>query len=122
MAKAHKSTGKALSANFNEKEFMCSHCGMVHVETTLIEKLEKLRKLAGRSIHINSGYRCPAHNSKIGGTSQSYHMKGMAADIVIQGLNPRQVAALAQKAGFGGIGSYADFTHVDVGPPRRWKG
>ncbi len=36
---------------------------------------------------INSGYRSPVLNKKIGGSNTSDHCKGMAADIVINGLD-----------------------------------
>lgn len=49
-------------------------------------------------------------------------MLGKAADIVIEGWDPVEVAALAEEVGFVGIGLYNTFTHVDVrdGDPTRW--
>jgi hypothetical protein len=38
--------------------------------------------LGGRPIHINSGYRCKALNTRIGGAKLSRHMDGLAADIL----------------------------------------
>jgi len=32
-------------------------------------------------IHVASGWRSPEHNARVGGKKQSYHMRGMAADI-----------------------------------------
>jgi hypothetical protein len=43
--------------------------------------LDPLRELYGKPIHINSGYRSPAVNKKIGGVSTSQHVEGKAADI-----------------------------------------
>ena len=43
--------------------------------------LEPLREHAGIPIQLNSGYRCPALNRAVGGSSQSQHLKGEAADI-----------------------------------------
>ena len=43
--------------------------------------LEPLRQHAGIPIQLNSGYRCPALNRAVGGSSQSQHLKGEAADI-----------------------------------------
>ena len=77
--------------------------------------------------HIISGYRSPATNAMLNGKSKgvakrSYHMRGMAIDIRLQGceLNNLRQAALALKAG--GVGYYpaSDFIHVDVGPVRSW--
>ena len=50
--------------------------------TKLIEAvLDPLRKWYGKPIHINSGYRCSALNEAVGGTKNSQHTTGMAADI-----------------------------------------
>lgn len=43
--------------------------------------LDPLRDLYGKPIHINSAYRSPIVNSKVGGASTSQHVKGEAADI-----------------------------------------
>lgn len=78
-------------------------------------------------VEIVCGYRSPKTNAKLakrssGVAKNSYHMRGMAVDIRIQGCSPRQVqkAALALKAG--GVGYYpkSGFVHVDVGPVRSW--
>ena len=47
----------------------------------LLNMLEVARKNYGKPIVINSGYRTEAHNEKVGGTSKSSHLKGLAADI-----------------------------------------
>ena len=39
------------------------------------------RKIADVPFKINSGYRTEAHNSKVGGVTNSAHLKGYAADI-----------------------------------------
>lgn len=43
--------------------------------------LDPLRDLYGKPIHINSAYRSPIVNSKVGGASTSHHIKGSCADI-----------------------------------------
>ena len=43
--------------------------------------LDPLRERWGAPIYVNSGYRCPALNRKVGGVLNSYHIRGMAADI-----------------------------------------
>ena len=49
---------------------------------TLVEQvLDPLREHWGSPIFITSGYRCPALNRKVGGVANSYHTRGMAADI-----------------------------------------
>ena len=45
------------------------------------EVLDPLREAYGRPIRVNSGYRCPRLNALVGGTPNSQHMRGEAADI-----------------------------------------
>ena len=55
------------------------------VEDNLIKLIEAildpLREWYGKPIRVNSGYRCEALNSAIGGAKNSQHTTGMAADI-----------------------------------------
>ena len=43
--------------------------------------LDPIRERWQSPIYINSGYRCPLLNRKVGGVENSYHTRGMAADI-----------------------------------------
>lgn len=45
--------------------------------------LDPLREAYGKPIKINSGYRGPALNAKVGGAKTSQHCSGQAADISI---------------------------------------
>lgn len=74
-----------------------------------------------------SGYRSPQTNSMLRRSSRavardSYHMKGMAADLHMDTRSVRQVAAAALSLGVGGVGRYSrsNFTHLDSGPIRTW--
>jgi hypothetical protein len=51
----------------------------------LCEWLEVLREKASQPIIINSGYRSPQLNRKVGGASNSNHLTGCAADIRTSG-------------------------------------
>ena len=44
--------------------------------------LDNLRDSWGRPIIVTSGYRCKELNAAVGGTHNSQHLKGQAADIV----------------------------------------
>lgn len=46
----------------------------------LAEALERVRAQLGVSLHISSGYRCPALNSAVGSHPSSAHVLGLAAD------------------------------------------
>lgn len=87
----------------------------------LCEQLEVIRtELGGKMIHILSGYRSPEYNKAIGGAPKSQHMEGRAADIIVSGLKPSIVydkiieLVRDKKIKIGGLGKYANFTHVDV--------
>ncbi len=109
-----------VSKNFSRKEFACKcGCGFDAVDVDLLSGLQALRDLAGRPITITSACRCEAHNKKVGGASKSYHVKAKAVDIVIQGLKPMEMAALAEQVPQfqkGAIITYMKkgFIHVDV--------
>jgi len=48
----------------------------------LAMELEKIRTLLGYPIHINSAYRSLPVNALVGSKPTSYHVKGLASDIV----------------------------------------
>ena len=51
----------------------------------LCQWLEVLRERSGGPVRINSGYRSPQLNRKIGGAANSNHLSGCAADIRVTG-------------------------------------
>jgi zinc D-Ala-D-Ala carboxypeptidase len=54
---------------------------------TLCENvLQKVRDYYGMGVKVNSGYRHPLVNAKVGGSTMSDHCKGVAADIEIPGI------------------------------------
>ncbi|GAB6181739.1 D-Ala-D-Ala carboxypeptidase family metallohydrolase [Desulfotomaculum defluvii] len=117
--------GVKLAPHFEEREFACRCCGMVNVSMELVTKLEEMRQAIGKPIIVTSGYRCPLHNRAVGGAINSYHIRGLAADIKVAGCTAEQLAALAVRFGFDGIGIYrkGNFIHVDVrGYRARWEG
>lgn len=48
--------------------------------------LQPIRDKKGKPIKINSGYRDPAVNASVGGSTNSDHCRGQAADIEIAGI------------------------------------
>ena len=60
---------------------------------TLCENvLQRVRDHYGMGIKVNSGFRHPSVNAKVGGSKTSDHCKGMAADIEIPGLANAELA------------------------------
>ncbi len=112
-----------ISENFNLSEFECSCCKQVKLDSELLKRLQAIRTQTGLPLRINSGYRCPAHNRKVGGSSGSQHMMGKAADIVIVGMPIAQQQRICEQHFAGqGIGKANTFTHVDVrGSHARWS-
>lgn len=109
-----------VSANFTVKEVACKGkgcCSKVKVDTDLVDILQRVRDEFGKAVTITSGYRCKTHNKAVGGASNSYHTKGMAADIVVAGTSPSEVAKYAESIGVKGIGCYTgsdgNFVHLD---------
>lgn len=83
-----------------------------HMDRLLMDRLRKLSKLQGEKLRINSGYRSPAHNRKVGGVSNSSHLHHLAVDI--HAPDPVALAVLAYKVGFRRIGIGRTFIHVDT--------
>ena len=118
-----------MSRYFKPEEFRCKD-GSTHpefeggVHPGLLLVLDDIREKFGKPILVNSGYRSPEHNRKVGGAPRSYHVKGMAADIRPQDLKDlKRLYAIADEINStGGVGKYPTFVHVDIGPGRRWNG
>lgn len=115
-----------ISDHFRVNEFRCKDgTDPVYVDGRLVPILEFVRSKFGKPVVINSGYRTPAYNKKIGGAKFSQHMYGRAADIVVKGVKPEVVydclcETFPNSCGFG---LYASFVHVDCRDTKsRWKG
>lgn len=103
---------------FDKEEFACK-CGCdeeFEMDPNLITVLDQIREYVGNAMTITSGYRCKKHNDAVGSTDKSQHRKGTAADITFAYHQPSQIADIAEGIlkGKGGLGRYADFTHVDT--------
>lgn len=122
-----------LTANFSKSEFDCKSGadmpqGVLNNVQKLANQLQIIRNRVNAPVKINSGYRSPEHNSKVGGVRTSQHLFGRAADIVIEGYTPDEVADLIEElieSGDilqGGLGRYNTFTHYDIRKTKaRWN-
>ena len=128
MVKKYKRSDKLqLSKNFRLDEFKCKcgSCDPILVDEDLVARLQQIRDHFGKSVSINSGYRCEKHNAsaKVGGSPGSHHVKGKAADIRVQGITPAEVAKYAESIGIQRIGLYDNFVHIGSDTTKKfWKG
>lgn len=91
---ANKNVGK----HFKVKEFACKDGSQaVFIDSYMVDILEILRQTIGKPINVTSGYRTPEHNKRVGGAKYSYHMRGCAADVVVKGMKPKEVAKTLDK-------------------------
>ncbi len=123
-----------LSTNFNWSEFQSNDGAPMPPEVAanvkeLAKNLEVIRAAVGKPLKINSGYRSPAWNKKVGGVPGSQHQQGKAADIVANGISSAQLHAIVLdlikqgKIKPGGVGKYDTFVHYDIrGTNTRWNG
>tara|TARA_B100001093_G_scaffold511423_1_gene579232 strand:+ start:1211 stop:1564 length:354 start_codon:yes stop_codon:yes gene_type:complete len=89
------------------------------MEATFLEKLDLAREHSGVPYVINSGFRTPEHNAKVGGVSGSSHLTGWAADIRADSSNRRFLVLRGLlAAGFNRVGIGQNFIHVDCDPSK----
>jgi len=121
-----------LTAHFNKEEFECNDGSEMPLQVfnnviEVAENLEVIRAHFNSPVTINSAYRSPVYNRSVGGAATSQHLSGRAADIVIDGVSPNEVADAIEfliDMGMmkeGGLGRYDTFTHYDIrGEKARW--
>ena len=110
------------SENFSWREFYCPLTKSVPITDLTIHHialLQELRENFGQPLKINSGYRSPEHNARVGGATASMHLE-FATDI--RPLYRREGARMplldelndiAEDLEFSGIGRYDTFVHLD---------
>lgn len=106
-----------VSPHFSRSEFACKcGCGFSTPDPELVHVLEDLRRHFNKPVTINSACRCESHNKRVDGASNSAHLFGIAADVVVKDVPPAAVYAHlnGELDDCYGIGSYTTFTHIDV--------
>jgi uncharacterized protein YcbK (DUF882 family) len=111
-----------LTTNFSLDEFECK-CGCVMPEFVkeniieLAENLQVLRDEVGK-LDLTNAYRCKAHNADVGGSTNSQHLTGKAADVKSETKSPSEIAETVndlmknERFKMGGVGKYNTFTKV----------
>ncbi len=98
------------------------------VDLKLLKLLDQIEDHFGvRQIEIICGYRSEEFNKALkkaghNVANESFHVKGMAADIHLDEITEEALRDYALSLKAGGVGFYAnlDMVHVDVGPVRTW--
>lgn len=119
---------------WEEARCRCGQCtgwGGNTVESEIRETAEwaeKVRAALGNvPMRVNSWYRCPAYNRRIGGVQNSQHILGKAIDFSCRSLSPATVQKMLIPRWpelVRGLGSYRGWTHIDRrdGEPAKWRG
>jgi len=107
-----------IKSYFSLEEFHCP-CGYCNnsffvISQTLLNRLNLVRDKLQEPIIISSGFRCAQHNEFVGGTSDSSHTKGLAADINIPDNAYRFKILPLLLDQFNRIGILKKGIHVDV--------
>jgi uncharacterized protein YcbK (DUF882 family) len=139
----HQWTGETLEVRYRDargaylpaamakiRRFMrCRLTGMeIEIPAKLIEIIDALQdRHGGRTVTVICGYRSPELNGALSADSggvakQSLHMRGLAADIKIDGVRTSALRDSAKALRAGGVGYYPSdgFVHVDTGSVRYW--
>lgn len=112
-----------------DQTLRCRQTHQVHeISRELVELVDRIQDhFGGKEVQVISGYRSPALNAALKKAghkvaNRSLHMQGMAMDIRIPGVTPRQLQQYALSLKKGGVGFYPHngFVHVDVGRVRQW--
>jgi zinc D-Ala-D-Ala carboxypeptidase len=99
-----------LSPNFTLSEMTKSETALRHnmdnspnqeqisnMQALAVNVLQKVRDHYKRGVKVNSGFRHPEVNARVGGSRTSDHCKGMAADIEIPGVANAELAEWIQQ-------------------------
>ena len=121
-----------LTKDFNKREFNSKDGRRMPIDVflniqILAHQLQIIRDTIDSPLHINSGYRSPQHNERIGGVRNSQHVLGKAADLSARDFSPTQLYGIIEglidqgRILQGGLGLYNGFVHYDIrGTKARW--
>ena len=101
----HMTLGEVTKSRQTEIDNIPSHVAIENLKR-VCTWLEELRAMARTPIVINSGYRSPQLNRKVGGSPTSNHLTGCAVDIRVSGIEQAMRYAVI-------LMDYADETKQD---------
>lgn len=102
---------------FTKAEFDCKHSGKNEMQPEFMAKLQLLREMYGRPMHVTSGYRHWTHPVEARkGHTTGEHTRGTCADIACtSGAERYEIVRLALQLGFPRIGIAKTFIHLGIG-------
>lgn len=100
------------------------------IDPQLLDALHDVHTMLGTPapFQVISGYRSAETNEGLrehshGVAQNSFHIKGKAIDVCVEGRTPLQIRNAALTLQRGGVGYYPEgFVHIDTGPIRKWQG
>ena len=89
--------------------------------TNTAQEMEKVRAVLGKPILVNSGFRSPAVNRRVGGVPTSAHVFGYAVDFRVNGMKPIDICRALVAAGikFDQLIEEGTWTHISFDPRMR---
>ena len=87
----------------------------IKMNIELVKLLDRIRDDCKFPFIINSGFRTPEHNKRVGGVAGSAHEMGLACDIRTDSSSDRfAILKAAFKLGVARVGLGKDFIHIDI--------
>jgi uncharacterized protein YcbK (DUF882 family) len=108
-----------ISEHFCSTDFDCQckrpTCKTTKIAKELLEALEAVITDTGLKLTFTSAYRCPKHNTEVGGAKSSQHPQGTATDIICSEKDTALYESIEKH--FNAIGdgrNWKGFVHGDV--------
>lgn len=102
---------------FKDAEFKKCYppCSINDVSQVLLDKLDKVREIAGIPLILNCAFRDKEWDKAQGRSGKGAHTLGKAVDIRCNSdENRAKIVVAAIKVGFNRIGIYPTFIHLDI--------
>lgn len=111
LIRCYRETGRCKECRLTQAVKKMSYGIDENIEALVTEVLDPARRKYGKPVVVNSGFRCPLHNSAVGGVANSQHTRGEAADVHCE--DNRKLARIIVEAGrFDQLIIYPTFLHV----------